>query len=60
MDRSVEAGPKYSSVVREPKMKFYSEKYMNLVSQPILSSSSNGTGRKGTERKISLFNDNMV
>lgn len=41
-------------------MRFYSEKYMNLVSQPILSSASNGNGRNGTQRKISIFNDNFL
>jgi hypothetical protein len=35
-------------------MKFYSEKYMNLVSQPLV-----GRMETGTERKISMFTDNL-
>jgi hypothetical protein len=35
-------------------MKFYSEKYMNAVMQPIHS------GSKGTEKKISLFAENLM
>jgi hypothetical protein len=35
-------------------MKFYSEKYMNAVMQPIHS------GSKGTERKISMFAENLM
>ena len=41
-------------MIKEPTRKFYSEKYMNLVSQPVINSNN------GTERKISIFNDNVI
>lgn len=44
IDRSIgSTRKKYDSVTREPARKFYSEKYMNLVSHPVINTTSNGT-----------------
>ena len=53
IDKS-EPGKKNGSARGTQSKLFYSEKYMNLVSQPIIGGSTNGT-----ERKISMFNDNL-
>lgn len=48
-EKSNDFNKKPASLPKEPnKMKFYSEKYMNAMMQPIHNT-------KGTERKISLF-----